>query len=376
MSAAERRAALRSELGQRGSELAPVLADLPTPCLVADLAAARSNARAGAHAAGELGARLRPHAKAHKCSALLRLQVAEDNTSGITCATSAEALALAQAGFRDVLVANEVVSRRGVMHLIAAAGQLDRLAIAVDSDVGVEAAAAVAAGARRDVGVLVDLDVGSGRCGLPPASDAALAIARAVERSRDLRLDGLMGYASHANLKTEEDRRRVAAEVGAALRATSERFAEAGLPVSTVSGGSTGMWNLDQGLTELQFGSYVLMEASYALCLEDAPFVPALFCAATVVSRPTSDRAVLNAGWKSISGELGLPLTPEGLEAKAFADEHLICRIEEGADPAPGDQVLVLPAHLDPTMNLHPRVFVLDDSQIADEWPVDLRVAA
>jgi D-serine deaminase-like pyridoxal phosphate-dependent protein len=357
-----------TELRRRGDALAAVLDELPTPCLVADLTAVRANLRAGADAAAALGARLRPHAKAHKCSALLRLQLAEEHTTGVTCATSAEALALARRGFGDVLVANEVVSRAGVAELAEAASRLERLAVAVDSQAGVEAAAAVSAAAGREVGVLVDLDVGSGRCGLPPASDDAVAVAEAAAATPGLRLDGLMGYASHANRKTDDDRRRVAAEVKSAFAATRERLAQHGLAVATVSGGSTGMWNVDQGLTELQLGSYALMELSYASALA-SPFVPALFCAATVISRPSADRVILNAGWKALSGELGLPLAPAGLEPLDYSDEHLTCR---GTGQV-GDQVMLLPAHLDPTMNLHPRVYVLDDGAVVDEWPVDLR---
>jgi D-serine deaminase-like pyridoxal phosphate-dependent protein len=111
---------LQDDLERRTVELAPALAELPTPCLVADVAVIRSNLRAGAAAAGSLGTALRPHAKAHRCSALLRLQLEEENTSGVTCATPGEALALARLGFADVLLANEVVSRRGVEQLTAA----------------------------------------------------------------------------------------------------------------------------------------------------------------------------------------------------------------------------------------------------------------
>lgn len=359
---------LAEELRSRGDALAAVLDELPTPCLVADLAAVRANVRAGADAAGALGAQLRPHAKAHKCSALLRLQLAEEHTSGVTCATSAEALALARLGFDDVLVANEVVSRTGVAELADAARGLERLAVAVDSAEGVDAAARAAAAAGCELDILVDLDVGSGRCGVPPASDASLELAEAVAAAPGLRLEGLMGYASHANRKTDADRSRVAAEVKAAFAATRERFAQRGLRVATVSGGSTGMWNVDQGLTELQLGSYALMELSYARAL-GSRFAPALFCAATVISRPADDRVILNAGWKALSGELGLPLAPAGLEALDYSDEHLECR----GPGHIGEHVLLVPAHLDPTMNLHPRVFVLDDGAVVDEWRIDLR---
>ena len=363
---------LQAELGRLTVGLAPVLADLPTPCLVAALEVARSNLREGAAAARRLGAHLRPHVKAHRCSALLRLQLDEDGASGVTCATPGEAVALARLGFGDVLLANEVVSRHGVEQLVGAARGLDRLTVAVDSRAGVEAAKAVAAGADRRLDVLIDLDVGSGRCGIPSDSEEVVGCAEEVTASRGLCLAGLMAYASHANHEPDPGRRAlVAAEVKRLIEAARTRVTGRGFELVTVSGGSTGMWDVDQGLTELQLGSYALMEASYALAIE-SPFAPALFCAATVVSRH-SGHAVLDSGWKSISGELGLPLAPPGLTPIAFSDEHLTCRIDGGPGPQIGAQVLLLPAHLDPTMNLHRRVFVIEAGSLVDEWRIDVR---
>jgi D-serine deaminase-like pyridoxal phosphate-dependent protein len=366
---------LQDALACRTIELAPALAELPTPCLVADLAVVRSNLRAGATAAGRLGAVLRPHAKAHRCSALLRLQLEEENTSGVTCATPGEALALARLGFADVLLANEVVSRRGVDQLAAAARLLERLTVAVDNHESVEAARGAAAAADRQLDVLIDLDVGSGRCGIPSASDEVVARADEVAASPGLRLAGLMAYASHANREPDPDRRAaVAADVKRRIALVRARLAESGFAVATVSGGSTGMWDADQGPTELQLGSYALMEASYALAVE-SPFEPALFCAATVVSRHPPGPAVLNCGWKAISAELGLPVAPTGLAPLAFSDEHLTCRVDGDPGPRIGDQVLLLPAHLDPTMNLHPRLFLIEHGSVVGEWRIDLRPA-
>lgn len=203
-------------------------------------------------------------------------------------------------------------------------------------------------------------------------SDEAVACAQEIEAAAGLRLRGLMAYASHANREPDiATRAAVAAEVKERIEATRMRLARRGVTISVVSGGSTGMWNVDQGLTELQLGSYVLMDGSYTLAIE-SPFAPAVFCAATLISR-RPDRAVVNAGWKAISGESGLPLVPAGLTPLAFSDEHLTCCVDEGAGLELGDQVLLLPAHLDPTMNLHSRVFVIEERAVVDEWPIDIR---
>jgi D-serine deaminase-like pyridoxal phosphate-dependent protein len=137
-----------------------------------------------------------------------------------------------------------------------------------------------------------------------------------------------------------------------------------------VSGGSTGLFDLDQGLTEIQIGSYVLMEGRYAGV--GLPFTPALFCAATVLSSSRPGHAVLDCGWKAMSAEFGFPLTPPGLEPVAFSDEHLSCEVTAPGGIEVGEVVLVLPAHLDPTVNLHERFLVVDGGCVS-EWPIDLR---
>ncbi|MGH3042544.1 MAG: DSD1 family PLP-dependent enzyme, partial [Gaiellaceae bacterium] len=140
--------------------------------------------------------------------------------------------------------------------------------------------------------------------------------------------------------------------------------------IRTVSGGSTGLWDLDQGLTELQLGSYVLMEGRYASV--GLPFQPALFCAATIISRPRRHVAVLDAGWKSLSGEFGLPLGPPGLSPLSLSDEHLVCEVARESKLEIGSVVLLLPAHLDPTVNLHDRLVAFEGGTCT-EWEVDLR---
>jgi D-serine deaminase-like pyridoxal phosphate-dependent protein len=359
-------------LAQVAADQRQLLARVRTPCLVVDRDALGANCRTAASHAELAGVAIRPHVKAHKCSAVLREQLQAGATTGVTCATAYEAEALAALGFTDILVANEVVSHAGVDALTRAAELAENVVIAVDSRRGVEAASAVARGAGHEVGVLVDIDVGSGRCGVVADSDATWQLAQLAAGSDGLRFEGLMGYTGRANyLASRAERRAVAAEVQAMLLLARRQLKAHGMVARTISGGSTGLFDLDQGLTEIQMGSYVLMEGRYSGV--GLPFVPALFCAATVISSSRPHHVVLDCGWKALSGEFGFPLLPTGLEAVAFGDEHLICTATEPGRFTIGDVVLVLPAHLDPTVNLHERLVAFGKGKDVVEWRIDLR---
>ena len=142
--------------------------DLPTPALVLDRAAFEANL--AAMAAFLPGPRLRPHVKAHKCTAIAAAQARHGHTT-FTCATPREMVGMARAGLgRDLLLANEVLDpdRLGAMAAMAAAAGDVRMTVAVDSAATVDAAAA--AGIRD---VLVDVNIGLPRCGCPPGRPAA-----------------------------------------------------------------------------------------------------------------------------------------------------------------------------------------------------------
>jgi D-serine deaminase-like pyridoxal phosphate-dependent protein len=348
-----------------------LLARARTPCLVVDAETLRVNCNTAALHARRLDVTIRPHVKAHKCSTLLHEQLAGGGVAGVTCATAYEAEALAALGFDDILIANEVVSPAGIDALVRAAKLVENLIVAVDSRRGVKAARTVAEAAGHEVGILIDIDVGSGRCGVAPDSDAAWQLAQLAVDSDGLRFEGIMGYTGRANyIPSRAARQVVADEVKSSLMLARGRLDAHGLLPDTISGGSTGLFDLDQGLTEIQLGSYVLMEGRYAGV--GLPFVPALFCAATVISSARPDHVVLDCGWKALSGEFGFPVLPPGLEATAFGDEHLTCHATEPDRFAVGDVVLVLPAHLDPTVNLHERLLVFEGTSVT-EWPIDLR---
>jgi D-serine deaminase-like pyridoxal phosphate-dependent protein len=337
---------------------------LATPALVVDAAAVDRNiARASAYFAGR-GTRLRPHFKAHKCTELMRRQLAGGDCAGVTCATAWEAEVVARAGLHDdILVANEVADAAAIASLRRAA-QTATVTVGIDSPRHVELLSGT------ECGVLIEIDVGQRRCGLDPADeDAILALARLVEETPGLRFRGLQGYEGHAVLLPERSERLEHVERAATILKRLRSL----LDCEIVSGGGTGTFDLSTeagALDEIQAGSYVLMDASYDRL--GLPFELALACRATVVSR-NGTRAVVDAGLKALSAEYGVPRALDASieEVVGLADEHATLRLAQGSALAVGDAVLLIPAHVDPTVNLHAALHAVEDDGSVHRWPVD-----
>lgn len=351
------------------------LAALPTPCLVVDLPAAQRNIARAAQFYGARAVKLRPHFKAHKCTRLLRRQVDAGACVGVTCATAHEAVVLAQADFPDILVANQVIDAPG-LRLLARAAARSRVIVAVDSLVHVDALARCAREHNVRFAVLIEIDLGMGRCGVSLGSDLLVPIAREIAASERLEFVGLQGYEGHAVQKEDRALRRLlvwqAAEV---LRTERSRLEAAGFPCRIISGGGTGTWDLaaETGVwTDIQAGSYVLMDDRYGSL--DLPFEPALFCAATVISRRSPQSAVLNVGLKALTVEYGMPRPRRsGLQVLGLADEHARLSVAPGTRLDIGETVLLIPAHIDPAINLHPALVIWEGENRLSLWPIDGR---
>jgi D-serine deaminase-like pyridoxal phosphate-dependent protein len=351
-----------------------LLGELPTPCLLVDEAAASRNIERCAATVRNGTARLRPHFKAHKCSRLLRKQVAAGECAGVTCQTSWEALALARAGFSDILIANEIVDRSALKE-VAEAARMASVTIVVDAPVQVELAAGLDLGPESSLGVLIELDVGTGRCGLPVGSPELVPLARAIARARGLVFLGLQAYEGHAVLREDRELRRVLVwQAAQQAKFERERLEMAGFECRVISGGGTGTVDLavETGvLTEIQAGSYVLMDARYAGL--GLPFETALYCVTTLVSRRAPEAGVLNAGLKELTVEHGMPQSCTlGVSVIALSDEHACVRIDRQADLSVGDNVLLIPSHIDPTINLWDTLFVWTGDSM-ERWRVDGR---
>jgi len=324
--------------------------DLTTPALVVEASVLEHNL--ATMAAALPGGRLRPHVKAHKCTALAALQAAHGH-QGFTCATTVEAQGLARAGLGDDLVlANEVVD---VARLGRLARSGARVTVAVDSEETIAAAAAAGVGE-----VVVDVNVGLPRCGCAPQAAGRLADAA---RARGVAVRGVMGYEGHVVGVADRARRVEMVEVA------MEKLMEAHDLVGgdLVSAGGTGTYDINTWASEIQAGSYALMDSAYAKL--SLPFGQALSVVATVVS-VSPDWAVADSGAKALGMDHGNP-TIEGAEVWFCSDEHLT--FAPGGPVAVGDRVRVVPSHVDPTVAYHERMFLVDGDDVLETWPVDLR---
>lgn len=324
--------------------------DLTTPALLVDAGLLEHNL--ATMAAALPGARLRPHVKAHKCTALAARQAAHGHVS-FTCATTAEADGLARAGLGgDVLLANEVVDV-GRLQALARTGA--RVTVAVDSAETITAASAAGVGE-----VVIDVNVGLPRCGCAP--DAAGRLADTA-RAAGLVVRGVMGYEGH--VVGLEDRAQRVAMVAEAMALLLRAHQDVGGEL--VSAGGTGTYDINRGATEIQAGSYALMDGAYDRL--GLPFRPALTVLATVVSVSPS-WAVADCGVKALGMDHGNP-SIEGSAVWFCSDEHVT--FAPGTALSVGDRVRVVPAHVDPTVAYHERMFLVDGDDVLEAWPVDLR---
>jgi len=348
--------------------------DLPTPALLVDLERLESNIRKLQTAVSAAGKHLRPHAKAHKCVEIARLQVAA-GAAGVCVATMPEMELMAAAGFH-VLLTTPVASTAKTDRVAALARSGARLRVVVDhrDQAALYQDSAARAGVTLDV--LVDLDVGDHRTGIP-CDERAVELARSVDSSRTLKFVGLQAYSvSASHTEGWEARRNHSRRAMAQATAVQRALLACGLDASTLTGGSTGTWDIDSEIpemTELQAGSYALMDVAYGR-IGGVPFAPAMTVLATVISINHSDRVTVDAGFKAFSTDR--PFGPEpvqvaGVRWEWAGDEHGVLHLENPSRRlALGDRIEFVPPHCDPTVNLYDRIYAIRGDEVIAEWPL------
>ncbi len=280
-------------------------ADLATPALIIDIDALEKNL--STMAVRHPGSRLRPHAKAHKCTEIARMQLSHSHTN-FTCATPREIIGMVAAGIgSDFLLANEVLDADRLA-AIAKVSENVRVTIAVDSHETIDAA--VRAGLRD---VLIDVNVGLSRCGVAPELAGQLAD---TARKAGMTVRGVMGYEGHLMMISSDEKRK--ARVADSMKLLTRAAKDVGGEI--ISAGGTGTWDMhdETGINELQAGSYALMDTHYAQL--KIPFVHACFVLGTVISR-SKDWLVIDVGLKSLSTDHGNP-SVDGYEVLFCSDEH------------------------------------------------------
>jgi 3-hydroxy-D-aspartate aldolase len=355
--------------------------ELPTPCLLLDLDRFERNVQKMAAHVKAAGKKLRPHAKTHKCPEIAHRQIAA-GAVGVCVAKVGEAEVMAAAGVRNLLITTEVVGPEKIGRLLGVLERSPETLVVVDHPDNVKALEEAMAKSGRVLNVLVDVEVGGRRTGIEPG-EPALHLGRLVMGQTHLNLRGLQGYAGHcAHVEGWEARRKASHRWMGRLMRTRALFERNGLPVEIVTGGSSGTFDIDielEGLTELQSGSYCVMDIDYrrigsrAGAVNDA-FEMALTVLTTVVSRPSPELAIVDAGFKSFSTDR--PFVPEtvewpGLEYSWAGDEHGRLTIKD-PDRAPSlaDRIEFFPPHCDPTINLYDRIHVMRADKLEAVWEI------
>lgn len=356
-----------------------LLAQVDTPSLVLDLDVFETNLSVMQQWADRHGVALRPHAKAHKCPEVARRQMAL-GARGICCQKVSEALPFLQAGIRDIHISNEVVGAAKLALLAQIAVQAD-VSVCVDYMHNLQALAAAMAQAGARITVLVEVDVGQGRCGVVDDHDV-LALARAAEAMQGLRFGGLQAYhGSVQHVRGHAERAARCAQATARAAGYASLLRAHVITCERITGGGTGSVEFDAAsgvYTELQAGSYAFMDGDYGANEWVGPltFGTSLHLLSSVMSTPAAGRIILDAGLKSATIESGLPRIEgrPGLLYAAANDEHGIVRVDEGtAAPALGETLLLVLPHVDPAFNLHDNVVVLREGVVVDVWPIAAR---
>jgi D-serine deaminase-like pyridoxal phosphate-dependent protein len=358
--------------------------EIPTPALLLDLDRFERNVASMAGHVAATGKRLRPHAKTHKCPEIARRQLAA-GAVGVVCAKLAEAEVMADAGVSGLLISTEIVGAEKIGRLMALLDRAPDTLVVVDHRDNVADLDRAARTAGHVVHTLVDIDVGTRRTGCQPGAPA-LTLARAVADSQAMRFRGLQGYAGQCAHVVGWAARRAASLAALGPLMETRRLIEShGLEVDIVSGASTGTYNIDTelaGLTELQAGSYCVMDLDYlrvggTTSDRFTDFDLALTVLATVVSVPTAERAIVDAGLKAFATDR--PFGPEAIERPGLTyewagDEHGRLVIGDTAQPvALGERVEFIPPHCDPTMNLYDRLYAMRGTRVEGIWEISAR---
>ena len=347
--------------------------ELDTPALIVDLDRLQRNIDKMAEFFNGVSADLRPHFKTPKTVEIAKMQI-EAGAKGITCAKVSEAEVLVEGGIKDILIANEIIGK----HKTAKLAELNKKAdvmCAVDDPAQVAAISEAAVAAGVAIGILVDIYVGLPRCGVQP--DAAAVLAREVDRAPGLELRGVMGYEGHVVFIEDDEERKSEADISMGmLTKAAEVIRAAGLPCEIVSGAGTGTYRFSgsyPGVTEIQAGSYCLMDVRYGKIQPE--FEKAATILATVCSTAPAlpGWAVTDAGLKSVTPEMGLPelIGVPDTAIVRLSEEHSQMFCEKG-EPAVkvGDKVELYPSHICTTINLYDTMYVVQNEKIVHVWEI------
>jgi D-serine deaminase-like pyridoxal phosphate-dependent protein len=349
--------------------------ELDTPALIVDLDVVDRNIAMMAEFLKGTGVSIRPHMKVHTTPYFAHKQLAA-GAIGVTFAKLSQAEVMAAAGITDILLAYQVIGPVKINRLMSLARSTDIL-VAVDDAENVRQLEAAAGQWGVKPRVLIEVDIGQHRCGVP-RGEQPIALASQVAESKHLRLAGVMGYEGHAG-SIQDDAARAATARAAIemLTGVAEDCRQQGMEIGIISAGGTGTYATTgayPGVTEIQPGSYVTMDGRYKRL--GVPFECALTVLTTVVSRQRSNVLITDCGMKQMSSDMGMPLVTNlpGAKVARLSVEHGIVELDDpGVDVKVGDVLELLPMHGDTTINLHDDFFCVRDGKLESVVPIAAR---
>jgi D-serine deaminase-like pyridoxal phosphate-dependent protein len=344
---------------------------LETPALLIDLDTVDRNLAAMRAQVAGTPVQIRTHFKSLKCGSLAAY-LADRGFDKFMAAKLCEAETLADTGIRDIVIGNEIIGETKIRRVTELADRC-HVAVCVDSVENVAALSEAACRAAAPVGVLVEVDVGQGRCGVA-TPDEARRLALQVLDHPGLEFHGLQGYdGQNQHIFDAAERRRGCLDALQKLAEFRRALEHAGIKLDTVSTAGTGTSDLSPsgaGITEIQPGSYVLMDCHYR---KIAPaFACALSILTTVISRRADQYCVLDAGYKAISKDYELAVLKHEQLGRVvnMSEEHT--KVEQPAESlCVGTQVEVIPSHCCGTVNLHRHAFAIRGGRIEAVWPIE-----
>ncbi|HEY2961942.1 MAG TPA: alanine racemase [Pyrinomonadaceae bacterium] len=359
-----------------------IISELDTPALIVDLDVMERNLSQMADYCRRHDLRLRPHTKTHKVPELARKQI-ESGAHGITVAKLDEAEVMVDAGLTDLLLAYPIVGPAKTARL-ARLAERATITVSLDSETAARGISAAVSERGGKVSILVELDVGFGRCGVADETQA-LNLAQTVASLPGLEFQGLMFFPGHFGVQPDE-RALLRARVNELLDRCSETFARAGVPVKTLSGGSTPSRyesELFHGVNEVRPGTYIFNDRNTvgvsAASLDDC----ALSVVVTVVSTGVAGHAVIDGGSKTFSSDryqaehgrgFGLLKEDHAAEIERLSEEHGHVNIQRSERTyRVGDRLTVIPNHVCSTVNMHDEIYGVRGDRVETVWRVAAR---
>ena len=356
------------------------ISEIDTPALVIDLDVLEGNIKKMSRTCETYKVKLRPHAKTHKSVDIAHLQL-NSGATGICCQKISEAEVFAAAGITDIFVTNELVGTKKLSRLIALAEKIE-VRVCVDNRQNIKALSEYARLSGVDLQVMLEVNIGGGRCGVQP-DQRAIDMTREIQNSPRLKFHGLQLYHGKAqHIHSFSERQKAITQSLATVETLLQRFTSSGIDCPVISGAGTGSYPFEaaSGLyNELQCGSYVFMDRDYGSVMgESGPLLNtyenSLFVLTTIMSKPSVSTAVCDAGLKAHSIDSGMPSVHgrDSIEYRQAADEHGLLIDNQGTLDL-GDKLLLIPGHCDPTVNLHEWYVCVREDRVEALWPVSAR---